>query len=146
MRTPTDTTELTVFYDASCAFCLKEMENLAHWDKAQKLAFIDISAASFDASSLGVSLAEMDAALHAQTRDGRMLIGLDAIRAAYQTANKAWLVAPLSVKFLLPGLNYLYRKFAQHRYRISTLLGLSTPAACSNGRCELKQPYFKQKP
>lgn len=146
MRTPTANTELTVFYDASCAFCLKEMQKLAHWDKAQKLAFIDISLASFDPAVLGVSLAEMDAALHAQTRDGRMLVGLDAIRAAYQTANKAWLVAPLSVKFLLPGLNFLYRKFARHRYQISTFLGLRVEPVCRDGRCELKQPYFKQKP
>lgn len=135
------TTELTLFYDGNCPFCLAEMKRLRSWNKASKLAFVDMALADFDPTYLGVSLAEMNAELHSLTMDGKLLVGVDSMLKAYTLVDKAWIVFPLRIIFLRPMLAYLYRKFARNRYKISAFLGYKPVAVCKDGVCANKHLF-----
>ncbi|WP_426320899.1 thiol-disulfide oxidoreductase DCC family protein [Pseudoduganella sp. R-43] len=131
---------LTLFFDNACPFCRSEMSRLRRWDRAGRLAFVDIAAPGFDPAPLGASLAAMNTELHGLRADGAMLVGTDAILAAYTLAGRAWLVWPLRVAALRPMLASAYRSFARNRYRISRWLRIDgARPACDGERC---QAYF----
>jgi predicted DCC family thiol-disulfide oxidoreductase YuxK len=129
--------ELTLYYDGHCGFCRAEMMRLRGWDRAGRIAFVDIAGAGFSPEPLGVSLQALNTELHARTADGRMLAGVDSILAAYTVVGQGWRVLPLRVAVLRPALSALYRGFARNRYRLSAWLGRSAPA-CEGGVCERK--------
>ncbi|WP_426168068.1 thiol-disulfide oxidoreductase DCC family protein [Pseudoduganella sp. S-14] len=131
---------LTLFFDNACPFCRSEMSRLRRWDRAGRLAFVDIAAPGFDPAPLGTSLAAMNTELHGLRADGAMLVGTDAILAAYTLAGRAWLVWPLRVAALRPMLAAAYRSFARNRYRISRWLRIDgARPACDGERCQV---YF----
>ena len=131
---------LTLYYDGACPFCLASMTQLRTWNRRGALAFIDIRASGFDHEPLGVTMAALDRELHGMTADGRLLVGVDCIEAAYTLAGQGWRVLPLRLKVLRPLLAALYRKFARHRYRISGWLGYTAGAPCKDGVCSLERP------
>jgi predicted DCC family thiol-disulfide oxidoreductase YuxK len=127
---------LTLYYDGLCPICVAEMTRLRRWNTAGRLAFVDISMPGFDPASLRVDMAALDREMHAvQRSSGRLLVGIDAILASYTLVERGWMVAPLRVKMLRPGLAAAYRVFARNRYRISRWLGYGTAAVCEDGRC-----------
>lgn len=134
---------LTLYFDGRCAFCTAEMTRLAGWNAAGKLAFVDIAAADFDPAPLGVVLAALNRELHGRTDDGRLLVGIDCMLAAYTLAGRARRVAPLRVRALRPLLAACYRWFARNRYRISALLGYQARPACADGVCAIGNPFMK---
>lgn len=134
--------ELTLYYDGRCPFCVAGMRRLHGWDRAGKLAFTDMAADGFDPSPLGVDLAALDRELHGRTQDGRVLAGIDCMLAAYTLAGRAWMVWPLRIKSLRPILARAYRWFARHRYAISRRLGLRLPPACDDGVCRVGNPFI----
>lgn len=124
--------QLTLFFDSRCPLCASEMRRLASWDRQQRLAYIDMRGADFDATQYGTTLAAMDAELHGLTQDGRLLVGVDAIAAAYEAVDKGWLVWPLKIALVKPLWRRLYRWFARNRYRASRVLGYGcTGEVCS---------------
>jgi len=129
--------ELTLYYDGHCSFCRAGMARLRGWDRAGRIAFVDIAGEGFSPEGLGVSLQALNTELHARTADGRMLAGVDSILAAYTAVGQGWRVLPLRVAVLRPAMSALYRSFARNRYRISARLGLDAPV-CGDGVCERK--------
>ena len=115
--------DLTLFYDSRCPLCAAEMRRLAGWDRQGRLAYIDMQGEDFDAGVYGTSYAAMDTELHGLTTDGRMLVGTDAIAAAYSAVGMGWLVWPLRIALTKPLWGAAYRWLARHRYRASRLLG-----------------------
>lgn len=121
---------LTLMYDASCAVCRLEMDELRRRNRQGQLAFVDISAADFDlarhwpeaASAQGPSLQEMNTVLHGIGADGRIYTGVDTIRLAYAAVGLGWLWAPTDWPVLRPLSDLAYRWFARHRYGISARL------------------------
>lgn len=136
-------TELTLYYDGRCPFCVASMRRLHQWDRAGRLAFADMSAPGFDPSPLGADLAALDRELHGRRRDGEVLVGIDCMLAAYTLAGRAWMVWPLRIRPLRPGLARAYRWFARHRYAVSRRLGLRLPVACDDGVCRVGNPFIK---
>lgn len=128
-------TQFTLFFDSACPLCAKEMARLARWDQHARLAYIDIQEPGFDAARYGSSLAAMDAELHALTADGKMLVGIDAIIAAYTAVGKSWMIWPLKPALTRGFWQRTYRWFARNRYRMSRLMGYPV---CANGVCEAK--------
>jgi predicted DCC family thiol-disulfide oxidoreductase YuxK len=110
------------------------MRRLAGWNSRGILQFADMHGDGFDAASWGVTLAAMDAQLHAATDDGRMLVGIDAIAAAYQAVGRGWLVWPLTWRFAHSFWQQSYRWFARNRYLASKLLGYR----CVDGVCDVR--------
>ncbi len=124
--------ELTLLFDSACPLCAAEMRRLARWDRCQKLGYIDIRSATFDAKTLGLRFEDVDQQLHARTANGAWLIGIDAITAAYELVGKAYLIWPLKIRLLRPLWQNSYRLFARHRNRISRWLGYG----CSSTYCQ----------
>ncbi len=134
--------QLTLYYDGQCAFCTREVARLAGWDRAGQLAFVDIAQAGFDPSHLGAGMAELNRQMHSQTAQGRVLVGIDSMLAAYQLVGRGALVWPLRAPLLRPLLSCMYRLFARHRYTISRLLGRKAPS-CVDGVCGLGNPFLR---
>lgn len=132
------TTALTVYFDGNCPICMREIRQLRARDRAERLAFVDISAPAFDPSPLGVSLSALNAQMHAWNADGECLIGIDAIYAAYTLTGRGWLVAPLRAPALRPAARALYRLFARNRVRVSRWLGVRNESDCVGGACAAK--------
>lgn len=124
---------LTLYYDGSCRICRGQMSRLRERDRAGRLAFTDIAAADFSPQRLGVSMDALHTEIHAQTADGRLLVGLDSLISAYTAIGRGWQVAPLRLRALRPVYAALYRSLARNRYRISAWLGRKP--ACADGAC-----------
>lgn len=136
------TAELTLFYDGNCPFCSAEMARLRNWNRAGRLAFVDIAEPGFDPAFLGVDMAALNRELHSLTAQGKVLVGIDSMLAAYTLAGKSWLVLPLRIRLLRPLLANLYRGFARNRYRFSRWLGYQPVPRCDSGLCRMRNPYL----
>ena len=128
---------LTLYYDGNCPLCCAQMSRLRVWDKERRLAFTDIGAADFSPQSLGVSMEALNTEIHALTADGRLLVGIDSVVAAYVAVGRGWRVAPLRVRALRPLFSALYRCLARNRYRLSAWLG---KPVCVDGVCRMREP------
>lgn len=127
---------LTLYYDGHCGFCRTEIARLRGWDHAHRLAFADIAAPDF-VPPPGTSMQALNSEMHALAADGRLLVGIDSLLAAYTLVGRGWVMAPLRVRMLRPLFAALYRGFARKRYRISGWLGRP---ACADGVCAYKHP------
>ncbi|GHD65816.1 thiol-disulfide oxidoreductase DCC family protein [Jeongeupia chitinilytica] len=136
-------TTLTLYYDGLCPFCAAEMQRLHRWDRGGQLGFVDISQAGFDPAELGVDMAALGRELHGRDANGRMLVGIDTMLAAYTLVGRGWLVAPLRVAVFRPHLARWYRRFARNRYRISRWLGYRPITRCDGDRCEIGNPFLR---
>jgi predicted DCC family thiol-disulfide oxidoreductase YuxK len=135
---------LTLYFDGLCPFCVKPMRRLRTWDTAGKLAFVDIAGPGFDPAQLGVDMAALNREVHGRTSDGKVLMGIDTMLAAYTLVDRGWMVWPLRIRLLRPALGALYRWFARHRYQVSKRLGMRLPAACDGDTCSIGSPFLKR--
>jgi uncharacterized protein YbjT (DUF2867 family) len=124
---------LTLLYDGACPICVFEMRRLHGLDRAGRLAYCDIAAPGFDASRYGTTLEGMMGRMHAVAADGRLLVGMDAIRAAYAAVGLGWLLAPTRLPWLRRPADRAYLWFAANRYAISRWLGMRCEGACEIG-------------
>jgi len=121
----TDTTyPLTLFFDSACPMCRTEMQSLAARDAAGRLRFDDVHAAGF-APPPGTSVAAMLEAIHARTADGRIVVGVAALRLAYAAVGLGWLAAPTAWPLLRGPAERAYRWIARHRNAMPPWLGLA---------------------
>ncbi|QGZ40983.1 putative DCC family thiol-disulfide oxidoreductase YuxK [Pseudoduganella flava] len=137
--------ELTLYYDGACPFCAAEAAALKRRDARGALAFIDIAAPDFRDCPPGTDLAALNARLHAVTRDGRLLQGLDSMQAAYTLVGLGWAVLLLRVRALRPALDWAYLRFARHRQRMSRWLGLAPAPRCDGTVCRPGGLYLKER-
>ncbi len=110
---------LTIFYDASCPVCALEMDHLHTRYTDRRLVLVDMSAPGFDATRFGLTLAELDAAIHALRPDGSVVRGMAVLRLAYAAAGLGWALRPSSAAPLRPVFDAAYRLFARHRKPVS---------------------------
>ncbi len=145
---------ITLFYDAACPVCALEMDHLRERDMRgleRRLAFIDIGTPGFDAASLGTTLAELNAEIHARLPDGRVIRGIEVLRLAYAAVGLGWVLKATAWAPVRPLFDRGYRLFARHRRVISRVTGPAITAvrkaraartlrrmqACTNGACDL---------
>jgi predicted DCC family thiol-disulfide oxidoreductase YuxK len=112
---------LTLLYDASCAVCSLEMNHLRSRNHEGKLVFIDITAPGFDPAPFGATLSAMDAQIHARCADGQVIVGVQALRLAYEAVGLGWVLRPTAWPPLKALSDGGYRLFARHRRGISRL-------------------------
>ncbi|MES3020560.1 MAG: DCC1-like thiol-disulfide oxidoreductase family protein [Pseudomonadota bacterium] len=144
-----DAPQLTLYFDGNCPFCATEMARLEQWDRARRLAFVDIAAPGFDPAPLGVGMAALDREMHSLAAGGKVLVGIDSMIGAYTLVGRAWIVLPLRVPLLRPLLAAAYRAFARNRYAISRFLqrffgcqGKAGPVC--GGVCERPNPFIRK--
>ena len=114
----TVTYPLTIFYDGACSVCSTEI-NYYRSIADQRVEFVDIAAADFDADSFGKRAEEFQKKLHACDANGQFFTGVEAFR-------KLWDALPspfyhiLSTVVGLPGIHLAarasYAVFARFRH------------------------------
>jgi predicted DCC family thiol-disulfide oxidoreductase YuxK len=112
---------LTLLYDGACPVCSLEMDHLRERNDNGLLVFIDIARPGFDATVWGTTLAELDAEIHGVTPDGQHLVGLAALRAAYDAAGLGWVLRATAWGPLATLADAGYRLFARYRRPISVV-------------------------
>jgi predicted DCC family thiol-disulfide oxidoreductase YuxK len=114
---------LTLLYDGACPLCVLEIETLKGRNTAGKLAFVDISSASFDAQPFtrvdAATQRELMARIHAMRPDGSLLSGTEVFRLAYAAVGWGTLAAPTGWPVLKPLFELAYTLFARYRGPIS---------------------------
>ena len=80
---------LTVFYNASCPACAREVDALKKLEHDGRLVFVDCSGPDFDESALAgiaITRADLMARIHMRDAHGRWHTGFGAMEAAYRAA------------------------------------------------------------
>ena len=120
MTSATDpSTELTVWYDADCPMCTREIAAMRRLDRAGRIRFVDVRRAE----DCPLDRDAMLARLHARERNGTMVSGAAAFAAMWR---RIPLLRPLGVAATLPPcawlLERLYRIFLRVRPRLQRLV------------------------
>ena len=155
MSALTATMPLTIYYDASCPLCRKEMHALSDHDRHAQLQLVDCSAPGFrdpEVDRAGFQTAELMTLIHARDADGRWFIGVDVFVLAYGAVGIQSMADFWAHPRLRPVWDRLYPWVARHRMGLSRLgftaafdafvrwLGrraLARSRACRDDRCEL---------
>lgn len=146
---------LTIYFDASCAMCNSEMQNIKLHDLEDALTLIDCSTPDFDDGPFlaeGITRDVMMNCLHARDANGAWLKGVAAFEAIYRIAGmatiaKLWghpLTRPLAVcayswvvrhrLFLSAlGLHHVFALWSKHAARRANSLS----GKCSAGHCTI---------
>lgn len=146
---------LTIYYDAACPLCAREMHALAEHDRDGRLQLLDCSPKGFEdphATAAQVSQSAMMALIHARDAEGRWFRGVEVFVLAYRAVGIEAVAQMWAHPRLRPLWNRLYPWVARHRMGLSRL-SLSRPfgwwvawlarraqrrgAACAQGACSL---------
>ncbi len=125
--------QLEVFYDGQCSLCRREIGWLKKKDREQRIAFVDIAAADFDASKYGKTWEEFMAEMHGRLPDGTWLVGLDTFDHLYRTLRLGWMVRWTRWPLFRPGADWAYRLFAKNR---TWLTGRHVGSCRLDGTCK----------
>lgn len=115
---------LTIYYDASCPLCRKEMHTLRDHDAHGTLHLVDCSAAGFqdaDVDRAGFETPELMALIHARDADGHWFIGVDVFVLAYRAVGIEAIAGLWSNRFLRPIWDRVYPWVARHRMGLSKI-------------------------
>jgi len=110
---------IEMFYDGECPLCLRETRLLQRLDRHQRLRFTNISAANFDAASVGKTQDELMAEMHGRLPDGIWVTGVEVFRRLYSAVgfgSVVWLTRLPIIKQLL-DVGYFF--FAKYRLRLT---------------------------
>ncbi|RJG47739.1 thiol-disulfide oxidoreductase DCC family protein [Motilimonas pumila] len=132
--------KLRIFYDGLCPLCKNEMRNIKRRDIDNAISLEDINAQDFSERFPHIDVTKANDILHAETADGKLLLGLDVTYEAWSLVGKGCLVGLLRKPLIKPFADQGYLLFAKNRYKISKLLtGQSRlPQECESGRCDIK--------
>lgn len=118
-KNPAKQPDFTLFYDASCPICIKEVNFLKRFNKQHKLVFQDINATDFKPEAIQLSRAQLMAEIHGQKASGELLKGMAVFRELYTTLGLGWLIGPTAWPILKPLFDFLYRIFAKNRSTVA---------------------------
>ena len=113
--------QITVFYDAACPLCVKEMSSLKrHLDN--KVRFINVLNRQIMAAYPFISLQDSRRILHVVDAKGQLRLAVDAnVYLWEQTGTKRYLKL-LRLPIIRNIAHSCYMYFARNRYRISRVL------------------------
>jgi predicted DCC family thiol-disulfide oxidoreductase YuxK len=111
-----------IFYDGQCPLCEIEIEHLKKRNTENRLAFVDITAADFADSYPHLDYQALDARIHGQHEDGRMVVGFDVMHEAWSRIGVRWLYGITRLPILRSVFDKIYLLFAKRRHKISYLL------------------------
>jgi predicted DCC family thiol-disulfide oxidoreductase YuxK len=119
---------LTIFYDGACGVCSTEIRYYRSIAD-QRVEFVNIASADFDAGTFGKTTDEFQEKLHARDADGCYYTGVDAFRRLWEALPSPFY--PLLSSFVgLPGIHLSaragYAVFSRYRH----LLPSSRATSC----------------
>jgi predicted DCC family thiol-disulfide oxidoreductase YuxK len=124
MSTLTATLPLTIYYDASCPLCRKEMHALSDHDVRAQLQLVDCSSPGFrdpEVDRAGFQTQALMALIHAHDADGRWFIGVDVFVLAYRAVGIDTIAGLWSNRWLRPIWDRTYPWIARHRMGLSKI-------------------------
>ena len=131
---------LTIFHDDSCVICRTEMARFYSIYSAD-MDLIALSHGTDELEQHGIKLEDALTLMHVIDEQGKLHIGMDAIRLMYRRLGKpktAWFT---SLPVLNGLFNWLYPIIARHRYKMPVwLLGINVKDvnnACQDGYCQM---------
>jgi predicted DCC family thiol-disulfide oxidoreductase YuxK len=146
---------ITIYYDASCPICEKEVRLLKEFDRQNKIELVDCSPNEFDGKD-GYSRESMMTLIHARAQDGRWLVGAPVFAAAYAAADMTVLAKLWGNARLQPVWRVVYPWIANNRQLLSKFgfthafdrlvrwlhareakRAVARSQACVNDQCEL---------
>lgn len=122
MNFDSTTYPLTIYYDASCSLCSAEIENLRVRDRAQRLVFVDASAANFESPLSGATREDLMNIIHARCADGRVVRGVEVFRLAYISVGLGWVATITRLPGVRQCADWAYPVLVRNRYRIPKVL------------------------
>jgi predicted DCC family thiol-disulfide oxidoreductase YuxK len=135
---------LTLYFDGDCPLCAREIKILRGRAKPERLVFVDLSDAAFDAKSLGFTLESMQSSLHARFNDGSWVTGLDATLWSWRAAGMGVWAAPLSWRMIRPLLDIGYRFFCRSRPYLAWLPHPDGGRRCNDESCAVSPAHPAQ--
>lgn len=120
--------DFEVFFDGQCPLCRREIAFIRWLDRRGRVTTTDISAAGFDASSIGRTPDELMARIHGRLADGTLVEGVEVFRRLYGAVGFGPLVALSRVAPISWALDAAYRWFARNRLRLT---GRCTDDTCA---------------
>ena len=120
----TATWPLTIYYDASCPLCEREISMLMAWDRQSHLQLVDCSPPGFtDAHTLeaGLTCNDLMRAIHARDNAGAWYSGIAVFALAYQAAGLSGMARAFNHPRWRPYWDKLYPFIARHRMLLSRL-------------------------
>lgn len=112
---------MLILYDGNCPICCNTVQFLKQKDRHNKLTFADINDPAALPPDLPIPPEELRRQIYAQLTNGKLIRGMEVIRAAYRQIGLGWLIAPTGWPLLRPLFDLLYRTVAKYRYKISRL-------------------------
>jgi predicted DCC family thiol-disulfide oxidoreductase YuxK len=107
--------QVTIWYDAGCPLCRREIALMRRLDRAGRIGFVDATEPS---ETCPIDRADILARFHAE-ENGRLLSGAAAFAAMWRAIPVLW---PLGMLAKLPGalpiLDWVYRHFLRVRPRL----------------------------
>lgn len=114
---------LTIYYDGHCPLCQAEVRFLRSRNRAGLLRFVDLQDPHFSEAAERFSCAQALATIHGRLGDEELLTGVRVFAEAYRRVGLNALARLLSVEWLQPAFDAVYRKFARHRHALSRWIG-----------------------
>ncbi len=128
---------LEIFYDGSCIVCSTEIATYRKNNPHNRLAFIDVSEAGFEAGVYGKTLDDFMARMHVRDGSGRFHTGVDAFVTIWQAYPSCSLYRLLALGISLPGINLAaragYAVFARYRHLLP-----KRQSDCTTGTCRIR--------
>jgi predicted DCC family thiol-disulfide oxidoreductase YuxK len=119
--------DIEVYYDGACPMCAREIRMLRGLDRRQRIRFVDIAAAEFDANTVGVSQQALMERIHGRLPDGTLLVGVEVFRRLYGSVGFGWIVSLTRLPGVAGLLDAGYGWFARRRLRLA--------GRCAEGSC-----------
>lgn len=105
-----------VYYDGLCPLCSREIDHYRKQEGVEKLSFIDITAADFDAQKEGLDPRAVHKVMHVRGTDGRVKTGVDAFIEIWKILPRYRWASKLAQQSLVrPALDLGYQVFATVR-------------------------------
>jgi predicted DCC family thiol-disulfide oxidoreductase YuxK len=125
--------KLKIYYDGLCRVCEKEILHYKKVDTHNRLAFIDITLDSFDASEHGLNRQLVQKYFHVKNKDGEIISGVGAFNLIWKELEVFY---PLQVLYKMPlskqAMQLGYCLFAQVRPY------LPKKEKCDDGTCDFR--------
>ncbi|MCU0959573.1 MAG: DUF393 domain-containing protein [Pirellulaceae bacterium] len=109
-----------VVYDGQCRFCTAQVQRLARWDRAGRLAFLSLHDPRVAQRYPDLSPTQLMEQLYLVRASGQRLGGAAAFRYLSRRLPRLWPLAPaLHLPGSLPLWQWCYRQVARRRYRLA---------------------------
>jgi len=116
---------INVLYDSKCPSCMKQVEFLdkrmdENPEYAGLVRLTDLHAPDYDPSTCGGVIFEDGMRhIHAVTRDGEVVVGMDVFRRVYSLVGMEWVYSITTLPVVGSLFDWLYDLWAEHRLLLS---------------------------